>query len=76
MQRQRRDFGPSSLNFLLRCGRDETASDGLICRCSQSSRFHHPLDVIAFAAYALIIVEEGDGDGKDGTNKSGNDGIR
>jgi hypothetical protein len=27
----------------------------------ESSGFHHVLDVIAFAVYPLIIVEEGDG---------------
>jgi len=30
---------------------------------------HHPLDVKAFAADALIVVEEGDGDGVEGAGE-------
>jgi hypothetical protein len=42
-----------------RAGATGTAFDGQSSRCVHSSRFHQPLDVIAFAAHALIIVEEG-----------------
>ena len=36
----------------------------------------HPLDVVAFEAHALIIVEEGEGNGKNGADQRQNGGFR
>jgi hypothetical protein len=43
----------------------------LLCWCGndEAGALHHPLDVIGFVAYALIIVEEGYGDGIEGAGQ-------